>query len=374
MTDDPEANRGREPGAPIPKDEIDPELVSLRPRTQIGMVTALSVVAFCVFLSVKLWPDLRFAGEGGPEEVDTDEIASGGVGVDRHVTLAADLERAAAVRVKQSAGVPGLRVVPVVGGADKVWVVLDGNGWAAPREGGRYTGRLRRLSDLPFAGSFLGYAKQHPAPRHVTAEELRRAIATKSTELTSVTGDTFTAAADDIVEIVSIDPDAVIVAASFGERQPDVETWTAALAGAGLIEPFAAPRTADDDMVWFDVKRPGALANTTRALEASGLWAARVEPVTRRDRASWREVAASDAGVTVGGATLPWSIVDVAAVHAARPVPGDPWVLIVGESPDRYWYIRPLYVVIAIFAVLFAWALVRTARRELLSPKVPTRA
>jgi hypothetical protein len=374
MADDPEANRGREPGAPIPKDEIDPELVSLRPRTQIGMVTALSVVAFCVFLSLKLWPDFRFAGEGGPREVTVAELAGGKLGVDSHVTLAADLERAAAVRVKQSPGVPGLRVVPVVGGGDRVWVVLDGDGWAVPREGGRYTGRLRRLSDLPFAGSFLSYVKKHPAPRHVTAEELRRAIGARSTELTSVTGDSFAVADDDIVEIVSVDPDAVIVAASFGERQPDIETWTAALSGAGLIEPFAAPRTADDDMVWFDVERPGALATASKALEASGLWAARVEPVTRRDRASWRQVAVSDSGVTVGAATLPWSIVDVAAIHAARPVPGDPWLLIAGESPDRYWYVRPLYIVIAIFAVLFAWALVRTTRRELLSPKVPTRA
>jgi hypothetical protein len=374
MADDPEAGRGREPGAPIPKDEIDPELVSLRPRTQIGMVTAFSVVAFCVYLALRLWPDFRFAGEGAPEEVTVADLAAGKVAEDSHVTVAVELERAAAVRVKQSAGVPGLRVVPAVGGGDRVWIVLDGDGWTAPREGGRYTGRLRRLSELPFDGSFLGHVRKHPSPRHVTAEELRRALTTGTTEMTAITGDRFTAAEGDLVEIISIDPDAVIVAASFGERQPDIETWTAALASAGLIDPFAPPRTADDDMVWFDVKRPGALATASKALEEAGLWAARVEPVTRRDRASWREVSASDAGVTVGGATLPWSIVDVAAVRAARPVPGDPWVVIVGESPDRYWYIRPLYAVIAIFAVLFAWALVRTARRELLSPKVPTRA
>jgi hypothetical protein len=265
-------------------------------------------------------------------------------------------------------------VVPAIGGGDRVWIVLDGDGWSAPRDSGRYTGRLRRLSDLPFSGSFRRHVKQHPAPRHVGADELRRALGAGGGELTAVTGDRFTPGADDIVEIVSIDPDAVTIAASFGERQPDVDAWTAALAGAGLIEPFAAPRTADDDMVWFDVHRPGVLAGAAKALEQAGLWGARVEPVTRRDRAPWREVRAGDAGVTVAGATLPWTIVDVAAIHAARPLPGDPWVVIAGESPERYWYVRPLYAVIAIFAVLFAWALVRTTRRELLSPKVPTRA
>jgi hypothetical protein len=374
MADDPEANRGREPGAPIPKDEIDPELVSLRPRTQIGMVTAFSVVAFCVYLALRLWSDFQFAGEGAPREITVAELADGKVGENSHVTIAAELERAAAVRVKQSAGVPGLRVVPAVGSGDRVWIVLDGNGWADPREAPRYTGRVRRLSDLPFEGSFRSFVQKHPPSRHVTAEELRRALGDRSGALTAVTGDSFRVADDDIVEIISIDPDAVIVAASFGERQPDIETWTAALASAGLIEPFAAPRSADDDMVWFDVKRPGALASASKALEEAGLWAARVEPVVRRDRASWREVSASDGGVAVGGASLPWSIVDVAAIYADRPVPGDPWVVIVGDAPDRYWYVRPLYIAIAIFAVLFAWALVRTARRELFAPKVPTRA
>ena len=374
MADDPEPDRGREPGAPIPKDEIDPELVSLRPRTQIGIVTAFSVLAFCVYLAVRLWPDLQFGGEGAPVETTVEAIAAGELAADRHVTLAVDLERAAAVRVSRSAGHPGLRVAPAVGSGDRVWIIVDGNGWTTPREGGRYTGRLRRLSDLPFEGSFRSQVGKHPAPRHVTAEELRRAVGAGTRELTAVTGDSFTAAEDDVVEIVSIDPDAVIVAASFGERQPDIETWTAALSSAGLIEPFAAPRTADDDMVWFDVRRPGALASTSKALEEAGLWAARVEPVTRRDRAVWRQVRADAAGVTVGDATLPWSVVDVAAVYAARPLPGDPWVVLVGEAPDRYWYVRPLYVAIAIFAALFAWALVRTARRELLSPKVPTRA
>jgi hypothetical protein len=36
--------------------------------------------------------------------------------------------------------------------------------------------------------------------------------------------------------------------------------------------------------------------------------------------------------------------------------------------------VRPLYVLIALFGVLFTWALIRMARRELLSPKVPTAA
>ena len=45
----------REPGAPVPKDEIDPELVSLRPRTQVGLLTSFSVVVFCIYLAAVPW-------------------------------------------------------------------------------------------------------------------------------------------------------------------------------------------------------------------------------------------------------------------------------------------------------------------------------
>ena len=364
-----------EPGAPVPKDAIDPELVSLRPRTQVGLITALSVVVFCVYLALRLWPDFEFAGEGAAREVTVAEVRDNRLADQSFVKLRADLERAGAVRVRVSKGVPGLRVVPVVGGGDRVWVVLDGDGWSSPRAEPSYTGRLRRLDTLPFEEPFLAQVRAHPHPRFITALDLRQGReAGDQVTLTAVSGDTFAIEPDDEVEIVVPDPDAATVAASFGERLPDAEAWSTALAAIGLVAPGAQPAKRDDQQAWFDVRRPGALADTAKILQDAGLWGARVESVTREYRAGWRAVRVDETGVTLGGAHLPWSAVDVVAVHAARPLVDNPWIVIVGDAPGNYWYVRPLYVLIALFGVLFTWALIRTARRELLSPKVPTPA
>src|SRR3954466_4909458 len=92
MAADVPAPEPREPGAPIPKDEIDPELVSLRPRTQVGLLTSLAIVVFCIHLAVKLLPDFRFAREGKPAAVDVQEILAGKVDSDRNVAVYLDLE------------------------------------------------------------------------------------------------------------------------------------------------------------------------------------------------------------------------------------------------------------------------------------------
>ena len=134
-----------EPGAPVPEDAVDPELVSLRPRTQIGLITSLAVVVLCLTLAIRLWPDWRFVGEGKPVRHTAAEVAAGKVGPDSHIELTGVLDRNAAVRVRKTAGIPGLRVVPVAGTADRVWVVMDGDPWAPPREGAGYVGRLRPL-------------------------------------------------------------------------------------------------------------------------------------------------------------------------------------------------------------------------------------
>jgi hypothetical protein len=349
----------REPGEPIPKDEIDPELVSLRPRTQVGLVTAFAVVVFCVFLSIKLWPDFRFAGEGKARTVTVEDVAAGKLDDETHVAFEATLERAAAVRVRRAKGIPGLRVVPVSGSGDRLWVVLDGDGWTRPREDELYAGRLRRLSELPFESAFRAEVRAHPAPRHVTAEELRRGAG--ATELTAVTGDTFAITASDTVEIVVPDPDEVDVVASVDKIHPTAEAWADELHAAGFA---ATAGKTEGQQVWISVKGPGILGSIDQKLLAAHFFL-NSKPKIRRHHVAWGDLQRSDAGVTVDGTQIAWGTFDVAAIQAARPLHGDPWVLIAHEAPDRYWYVRPLYVLLVIFAALFAWALVRTARREL---------
>ena len=50
-----------------------------------------------------------------------------------------------------------------------------------------------------------------------------------------------------------------------------------------------------------------------------------------------------------------------------RAVPANAVVLITGEAPQDYWYVLPVTIILAVIALLFAWALARAVKRDLLA-------
>src|SRR5262249_3086630 len=103
----------REVGAPVPKDEIDPELVSLRgPRAKVGAITALAIVVVCGVYLIRLFGDFAFARQDKPRDVKIADVLAGDVSTSDLVELRAQVERGAAVRVRTGAGDPGQRVAP----------------------------------------------------------------------------------------------------------------------------------------------------------------------------------------------------------------------------------------------------------------------
>ncbi len=363
------------PGEPVPKDAVDPELINLRPRTQIGLVTSFALVLFCVVVGVRLRGDLGFAGEGATSLRPATDIAGGRVAANSHIQVKGQLDRIAAARVRKSISTPGLRLVPMHGTGDRVWVALDGDSWSEPHGDAGFRGRLRRLDELPFADALRAQVAKARAPRYVTADELRRAHLAGDTQLTTIGGDAFAVAATDELEVVVVDPTTVTVVTSFNRRLPDADAWTEALVEAGLIAPGAQPQSTARMIARYEIRRPDAFASVTAALAGAGLWGARLEPVTRRMRTAWADAVLREDGLVVDdGTEVPWHAVDVIAVHAARRVPGDAWVLLDGEHPDRYWYIRPLYGALVLFGALFAWALARSIKREFMGPKAPVRS
>jgi hypothetical protein len=370
-----------EPGAPIPRDAIDPELVKLgRARPKIGAITAGAVVALCVYFSF-FWlsSHRRFAGEPeAPRAVALADVAAGKVAEDSHVSFDADPMMSHAFRVK---GETELRVAPAIGTNERVWLVLSADGWMKPTLKS-YAGRLRRVSALPFAGILDTHATKHPRPVFANAASIRAAFA--GGPVATVSGDRIAVADTDRVAFDVIDPARSIIVATFtGKRDPssedpghgpltDAKLWIAELARHGVTATVSsAPGEVDTILgqVRLDVAMPSAAL--TEKLEAAKLWAARIERVTHHHETTWGALRGSPAaGFTVGGRTVPDADVDLVGLFVQRGVPDGAYALVVGDRPQEYWYVLPLTIALAAIGLLFAWALVR-AVRDLMPGRVP---
>jgi hypothetical protein len=362
----------RDPGAPIGKDEIDPDLVSLR-RTapKVGIVTSAAIVILCVVLAVRLRDDFSFAHGGDtPRTVSVADVIAGKIDDNTYVSLVAPLERSAAVRARVTEANAGTRVVPVRGSSDKLWIALPGDAWAPVALDDVVTGRLRALSDVRFAGTVASYAAKHPAPRFASGAALRQAR-TGGGAVPLVGGGTYTLAPSDEIELSIFDPGAAVVVATFNPRLPTVKAWTEALVTAGVLTATDAPTRTTDETARWELRRADAVASITTAIDGAQLWGARAEPASIRFRTAWSALATTDAGITTPSGVMPWSAIDVAAIWAPRPVPAGAHVLLVDEKPGAYWYLTPVYVGLALFAALFTWALVLAVRRARADAKQP---
>jgi hypothetical protein len=379
-----EDHAAREPGAPVPRDAIDPELVKLaRTRPKIGAITAAAVVVLCGFFMFRLGADRRFAGEPeAPRAVALADVAAGKVADERYVSFEAEPMMSHAIRVARTRGEPGLRVAPVRGTGERVWLVLSGDGWERPTLKA-HTGRLRRIGELPFAGVLDAHATAYPRPTFASAASVRAAFA--GGPVTTVAGDQIAVADADRVAFDVVDPGRATIVATFtGKRDPsegdpghgpltDAALWIAELGKHGVTATVSSTPAEIDAVLGqarLDVAMP--VADVTARLEAAKLWAARVERVTRHHETTWGALRASPAGAFAadGGPPVPDAHVHLVGLYVQRGVPGDALALLVGEKPADYWYVLPLTVVLGIIGLLFAWALVRVIR-DLLPARVP---
>ncbi|HET9987810.1 MAG TPA: hypothetical protein VFQ65_04805 [Kofleriaceae bacterium] len=354
-------------GAPIAKDAIDPELVKLsRPRPKIGVITAAGLVFLCVFFLIKLQPDRRFAGAGdAPTRVAVADITSGKVGADAYVKLeAAELVMSHAIRASTNRAGLGLRIAPVRGTGEKLWIAMSGDGWEQPSLGA-YTGRLRELGKLPFAPALNEYAQDHPRPVFAAAPAVRAAFATG--KLTAITGDELAVADTTKVGFDTTDPNSSIIVATFNARLPNSAAWERGLAAAGIT--VIGSHDPMQDTIRFDAT--GDPAHLTAQLLDAKLWAARVEPTTHHYDTTWGALkTSSPAGFVVGATVIPDSQLDLIGLYVTREIPAGAYALITDEHPEEYWYVLPITIALAAIGLVFAWALVRAVKRDLL----PTRA
>ena len=370
----PETSAGpadKDPGAPFPKNTIDPELVKLaRKRTHIGMITAAGVVFLALFFVVKLSSDRRFGGaDESPQAATPAEVAAAKVATEQLVTVQGELMMSQAIRVGAEKKSLGLRVVPLYGTGQKVWVVLDGDGYAKPTMGS-FTGRLRELDDLPFASTLREHVTKHPQPLFATLAATRAGFSTG--KVTTVSGEQVDVRDSDKVAFEIVDPSAAMVVCTFNEKHETVDACSRELHAAGI--PTTPTPRLGRDQAYFEVTNiENAVATMTTKLEAAKLWGTRVDPVTRHYDTTWAKLkASSPAGITVDTTTIPDAQIDLVGLYVVRALPSDAYAVILGEKPQDYWYVMPVTVVLAIIALIFAWALVRAVKRDLMSPKPTT--
>jgi hypothetical protein len=342
-----------EPGAPVPKDQIDPEMVKLsRTRAKIGVVTAAGMVFLCGLFLLRINPDRKFGGAGAPEKVAVADVVDGKIGAESYISIDGTAEplMAHAIRATTAKGTQGLRVVPLRGTGDRMWLVITGDGWDQPQLKG-YTGRLRKLGDLSIAATVNAYADSHPMPVFATADATRAGAATG--QVATVTGETVTVHDADRVAFDRADRDAAVIVVTFNDKLPSAAAWSTALATAG-IEIHGQWRTIGE-LTRFDVAMPDAVAALTDKLAKANLWAARIEPVVHHDETTWSAFKSA-----------PPANADLVGLYVTHAIPGDAYALITNEKPEDYWYVMPVTVVVAVIGLLFAWALVRAVKRDVL--------
>jgi len=361
----------RELGAPIPKGEIDPDLVKLRrTRAKVGIITAAGVLVICVYFLMRLSPDRRFGGEGDkPTAVAVSDVLDHRIAPDSYIELEAEPLMAHAIRSIKAKGDAGLRVVPVRGSSDRLWLVLPGDGWERPTLNSRYVGRLRKLDSMTLGDSVKSYAAETPRPVFATVAAIRGGLASNKIKL--VTGEELAVDESQRVAFETVEPATALVVVSFNERLPDNKAWGGALRRAGIEYKPATAKDNDEALGQGRFEVSISTADATKKLEAAELWAARVEPVVRHRTGTWAELKKSGAeGLALGGAVSPDAQVDLVGIFVTSGIPDGAYTLVAGEVPRDYWYVLPITIALAAIGLLFAWALVRAIRRDLL----PTRA
>ncbi|MDQ3339777.1 MAG: hypothetical protein M4D80_31840 [Myxococcota bacterium] len=375
-TDEPPSKK-REEGAPIPKGELDPDLIKLqRARPKIGIITSAGMVFLCAFFIWRLTADRKFGGEGDtPRLAQLADVMAGKVAAESFIELPAEPMMSHAIRSAKGKGDPGLRTVPVRGTNERVWLVLDGVGWDDPVVTNRYPGRLRELSDLPFGAAVRAHATSNPRPVFATSAAVRGGLS--SGTLKSVDGDDLKIRDTDRIAFDVVDPNLSTIIATFTPGTPehaallDAGAWQKALDALGIT---AKPVAQDDKdkvlgQVRFDTQQP--VTEVTTKLEGAKLWSARVEPVTRHLETTWGALkGSSPSGFTVGTTTIPDQQLDLLGIYVTRAIPSDAYALIVNEVPQDYWYILPITIVVGVIGLLFLYALIRTVNRDFR----PTRA
>jgi len=343
------------------KDEIDPELVSLPRSRGIRPVLGFSLLGLAVLLAVELRADLVYGLSGEtPREIDAQTFASGGASDNEFVSLRGNLDFTAAGRLRgrQSAG---SRVTPVLGTDGRGWVHEPAEALATmPREDNRIVGRVRRLDRLAFADELARFrAEQDPIPRIVFPEALRGSL-----PLTDALGTTLAAPPDARVVAVEQVAGVALVTVIQTEQIFDGAVAERALVAAGILPAGTSPVAADDASWTFEVPAPEGPAAVVEKLRAGKIYGATAVAKVTRHEGTAAQLAVDGSSLSIGGVRVPLGSLERLIYYVRLPdrPAAESWVVLAGDSPEAYWYVKFVYGALGLLAVFVAFSLLRWFR------------
>jgi len=355
--------------APGAETDIDPELVSLgRTRKGIGPILGLSVLVLASYLMITLWPDLRYGLRYYSSSGNTPtDVALGAdptaLTPNSYLTIHTQLDFTSTARLRGKQDT-GHRLVAARGSAGRLWIAEEGEpGNVKLTYDDAYTGRLRRLDDMPWADDLRTYlAKTFGAqPHFVFPEALKGAL-----PAVDVAGEPLDATADTRVGVDERVTDRVLITVVAGDQIKDEKGAAASLIEAGIIPTPAPTADASAKGGWtWDVPFPGGVEAARQALSDKGLASRTLaHPRVIRREGRWGELAVSADDVTIAGQRVPLSSVERVVVFVTPKVPKSAAVLFVGDTPGKYWWVPPLYVAMALISAAMIWAMILGFKRK----------
>lgn len=358
-------------GRPIGKDEIDPELVSLRkPALRVGPLLAVSVIVLCTFLLFQLRQDLRFSRQSGkPTQIDDiRELAAGKPGPESYVRTRAAADYSFAFTVAESLKEDGHRLVPALGTGNRVWILFGGSARKARvADDDYFQGRVRRLSDMPFYAAVKRRVSKRIVKRFVTATAVRDALGKKAAAIATPFGDTIALTADTPVTLTQHHAHKSVVRVWATDSYPE-KYWSDKLTAAKLGA--QKPKRVQGREYLYAVNAPAA--DVQAKLNTAKLVMPEVSPLEIVHKKKWGELSGDASGLMIEGKRVPWTSLATVSFGVKRPLPGDAVVIITDQQPGHFWYVLPIMIVLGAFALLFIFALALQVRTSLLARNAAT--
>jgi hypothetical protein len=335
------------------KDDLDPELVSLRRRLPISPVLAASVLVFTLILMWRLRADLGYAREPEQPSELPRISATTPLADNTHVSFPGEVDAFWPARLR-GFQTTGRRLSPIIGTAGRVWVQESGESIdVTPVYDGRFSGRLRDLDATPFADRLRAHvAEAPPRPRFVFPEALGDGL-----PALDVHGEPLTVLPDTPVIVTERVAGIALVTMVRTETIPDGAAAREALQALGLD-----PVSGEQSEASWSFEVAGEPAQVHGRLRAARLFGAAASGKVARHEGRAGELRITAGAVILAGHSVPRAAVEHLQLLLPLELPERSWVLQAGDTPGALWYMPALYAGLAIIALLMVWALLVTAR------------